>query len=94
MKSLYTSGIGGLLVPLEVDQAETSGAEMSRRYVRVSDRLHSNEKAAAFTKETGGGANSCGYLGGFRLGASTAVAHRAEGYLGFRGSFGFVQNEI
>ena len=46
----------------------------------MSDCLHSNEKAAAFTKETGGGANSCGYFGGFGLGASTAVARRAEGY--------------
>ena len=60
----------------------------------MSDRLHSNEKAAAFTKETGGGANSCGYFGGFGLDASTAVACRAEGYLGFRVSFGFMQNEI
>ena len=60
----------------------------------MSDRLHSNEKAAAFTKETGGGANSCGYFGGFGLGASTAVVRRAEGYLGFGVSFGFVRNEI
>ena len=60
----------------------------------MSDHLHSNEKAAAFMNETEGGANSCRYFGGFGLGASMAVARRAKGYLGFRGSFGFMQNEI
>ena len=60
----------------------------------MSDHLHSSEKAAAFMKETGGGANSCRYFGGFGLGASMAVVCRAEGYLGFRVSFGFVRNEI
>ena len=60
----------------------------------MSDRLHSNEKAAAFTKETGGGANSCGYFRGFGLGAPTAVARHTKGYLGFGVSFGFVRNEI
>ena len=30
-KSLYTLGIGSLSVPLDVDHAKTSGAEMSRQ---------------------------------------------------------------
>ena len=60
----------------------------------MSDHLHSNEKAAAFMKETRGGANSCGYFRGFGLDALTAVARRAEGYLGFGVLFGFVWNEI
>ena len=60
----------------------------------MSDCLHSNEKAAAFTNETGGGANSCRYFRGFGMDASMAVARCAKGYLGFGGSFGFVRNEI
>ena len=61
----------------------------------MSDHLHSNEKAAAFMKETRGGANSCTnscrYFGGK---ASAAVARRATGGLEFRGSSRFVRNEI
>ena len=57
----------------------------------MSDRLHSNEKAAAFTKETGGGANSCGYSGWEVL---AAIAHRAMGGLEFGGSSGSMRNEI
>ena len=56
----------------------------------MSDRLHSSENAAAFTKETGGCVNSWGY---FRE-ASVAVAHRATGGLVFGWSSGFVWNDI
>ena len=60
----------------------------------MSDRLHSSEKAAAFTNKTRGGANSCRYFGDFGVVALTAVTRRSEGYLGFGGSFGVMWNEI